>query len=236
MRNQKRLGADFVRQLQRQLHIVQRFIRLAVLQFGHAAQLKKLRAAFTHGQMRQQNGKRRFIRVFERKSRIRQPAGGAQFLNHRIIFAQRQQHVRRGRLRLRRDGKLIRLGHQLAVVALPALQIRELSFFPVAGTAGWSDAIVGNGHSDACHEVGVALFAGNAFSITRQNVAITREGNGCHGKILLLRHRRRHHAGEIKMLAFGLPFVFKMIPSVPAAPVFLGVKQRNQRDETDKAE
>ena len=44
-------------------------------------------------QERQQDGRRRFIGVLERKPRGRQPAGLSQFFNHRIIFAQRQQHV-----------------------------------------------------------------------------------------------------------------------------------------------
>src|ERR1017187_3542714 len=55
-------------------------------------------------------------------------------------------------------------------------------------------------------------------------------------KILVVRHRRRNNAGIIKPFAFGLPFVFELLPRVPAAPVLLGVKQRNQRGETRKAE
>ena len=51
-------------------------------------------------------------------------------------------------------------------------------------------------------------------------------------KILVVRHRRRNDAGQIKFFAFGFPFVFEFVPGVPAAPVLLGVKQRNQRDNT----
>ena len=46
-------------------------------------------------------------------------------------------------------------------------------------------------------------------------------------KILFLRHRWRHHAGPVKFFSLGLPFAFEFFPGVFAAPVLLGVKQRN---------
>src|ERR1017187_3763324 len=55
-------------------------------------------------------------------------------------------------------------------------------------------------------------------------------------KILVVRHRRRNNAGIIKPFALGLPFAFEFLPRVPAAPVLLRVKQRNQCDETGEAE
>ena len=47
--------------------------------------------------------------VIERETRIRQPTRLPQLFDHRIIFAQCQQNVCGGRLRLRRDRKFIRL-------------------------------------------------------------------------------------------------------------------------------
>src|SRR5450755_4521217 len=64
---------------------------------------------------------------------------------------------------------------------------------------------------------------------------VTTGDNWRQRKILVVRHRRRNYAGKIKMFAFGFPFEFELVPSVPAAPVFLGIKQRNQRGETGEA-
>ena len=55
VRYQDRLGANLVCQLQREKHIIQRFVRLPVLQLGHTAQLQHLRAILQWGQMREVN-------------------------------------------------------------------------------------------------------------------------------------------------------------------------------------
>ena len=44
------------------------------------------------------------------------------------------------------------------------------------------------------------------------------------------------HRGEIEALSFGFPPPFEMFPRPFAAPIFLGVKQRDQRGETREAE
>ena len=181
--------------------------------------------------MRQVNHERGFTVVIDRVPRLRQAVGRAQLLNYPVILAQREQHVGRGRLRLRRDRKRIGPGRQLAVVTLPAVQPGERPFDPVAGAIGWAGIIKGDRHPHAHHEVLVALFGRNELAIPRQNLAVAREHNGRHGKVLILRHRRRHHAGQIEMFSFRLPGSLELVPSVPPAQIFLCVKQGNQSDE-----
>src|SRR5665213_3828821 len=55
--------------------------------------------------------------------------------------------------------------------------------------------------------------------------------NWCGEKILVVRHGRRNEGLPVKFLAVRFPFMFVIFPRVFAAPVLLGVKYGNQRDD-----
>ena len=55
-------------------------------------------------------------------------------------------------------------------------------------------------------------------------------------KILVVRHGRRNEIVPVQNLAFGFQFAFAIFPGAFAAPVFLGVKNRNQRGENGEAQ
>ncbi len=194
----------------------------------------------------------RIVRVIQNgKSRIRPRAVLTQLFNHRIIFTQRQQNINVGRLRLWRDGNFrsrIR-DFQIAVIRLPRLQINGAGYRPIV-------------RHFRRRMTTKYLFPPNPTrkpASAKADWILPRYKSGRHTTpwpfpaifekdIFLLRSKpatsqnpdRPARAGErnrlqIKFFAFGFPFVLELIPSVPTAPVFLGVKQRNQSGETRDA-
>jgi len=196
------------------------------LQFGYGAQLKNLSASFHRGQMGQQNGRRIVLVVFQRKSRARQPAGLPQFFNRRIVFAQGQQPRRRRTIVVvvaPGTRWSLPLG-QGSIVARLSDRSRLIS----AGCrcVGGRVVIVGNGHFQAIHDV--CISRPDLTPVFVHHAKVATGDNRRQRKILIFRHRGRNDAGWIEPLAFGLPLVFEPVPRMPAAPVLLGIKHRNQ--------
>ena len=183
--------------------------------------------------MRQQNRSRDLAVIIERKPRIGQLARLPQFFNRRIIFAQRQQNVGGGRLRLRCEPETRSSSPPAPDSNFARLSNRSWWISASCRCHWWDSCIVNRCHIQPVDNVRVQRT--DPVPVLVQNKAITAGHNWRQRKILFVRHRRRDDAGKIKMLAFGFPFVFELLPRVSAAPVFLGVKQRNQSDEAREA-
>src|SRR2546426_2403323 len=86
LRNQNRLSADRIGQLQHQASILKGAIRLSQSQLCRCAQFQQQAKLFEDRKMRQEYGCGVLCVVLQIEARVRPPAGLAQFVNNRVAF------------------------------------------------------------------------------------------------------------------------------------------------------